>query len=99
VTWGCDTRDHRRARMVAAGPAACATGIEPRENLNIVNLQSEGRNTASDGESRVIGFGEDTTGKGHVSEGLGELRRSLFILFSNKATAPPHCAHNACCTT
>jgi hypothetical protein len=50
----------------------------------IVNLQSGVRITASDGESRVIGVGEvllveDTTGKGHLSEGLGELRRSLFI--------------------
>ena len=50
----------------------------------IVNLQSGVKITASDGESRIIGTGEvllveDTTGKGHLSEGLGELRRSLFI--------------------
>ena len=50
----------------------------------IVNLESGVKITASDGESRVIGQGEiilveDTTGKGHVSEGLGALRRSLFI--------------------
>ena len=50
----------------------------------IVNLESGVKITASDGESRVIGTGEvllveDTTGKGHVSQGLGQLRRSLFI--------------------
>jgi hypothetical protein len=50
----------------------------------IVNLESGVKITASDGESRVIGVGEvllveDTTGKGHVSQGLGALRRSLFI--------------------
>jgi len=42
------------------------------------------RLTASDGESRVIGAGEvilveDTTGKGHLSKGLGKMRHSLFI--------------------
>jgi hypothetical protein len=50
----------------------------------IVNLQSGVKITASDGESRVIGVGEvllveDVSGKGHLSEGLGGLRRSLFI--------------------
>jgi hypothetical protein len=50
----------------------------------IVNLQSGVKITASDGESRVIGQGEillveDTHGKGHLSEGLAGLRRSLFI--------------------
>ena len=50
----------------------------------IVNLQSGVKITASDGESREIGVGEvllveDISGKGHLSQGLGELRRSLFI--------------------
>src|SRR5262249_19979491 len=50
----------------------------------IVNLDAGVRITASDGESRVIGAGEvilveDTTGKGHLSKGLGEMRHSLFI--------------------
>jgi len=50
----------------------------------IVNLQGSVRITASDGESRVIGPGEvflveDTTGKGHKSHTLGDLRLSLFI--------------------
>lgn len=50
----------------------------------IVNLQSGVKITASDGECREIGMGEvllveDVTGKGHISQGLGELRRSLFI--------------------
>jgi hypothetical protein len=50
----------------------------------IVNLDAGVKLTASDGESRVIGAGEvilveDTTGKGHLSQGLGKLRHSLFI--------------------
>ena len=50
----------------------------------IVNLQGAVKITASDGESRVIGPGEvllveDTTGKGHQSHTLGDLRLSLFI--------------------
>lgn len=50
----------------------------------IVNLQSGVKITASDGECREIGPGEillveDVTGKGHLSQGLGQLRRSLFI--------------------
>ncbi len=51
---------------------------------HIVNLDAGVRLTASDGESRIIGAGEvilveDTTGKGHLSHGLGKLRHSLFI--------------------
>ena len=50
----------------------------------IVNLQGSVKITASDGESRIIGPGEvflveDTTGKGHLSQGLGQMRHSLFI--------------------
>src|ERR1700750_1461459 len=50
----------------------------------IINLDAGVKITASDGESRVIGTGEvilveDTTGKGHLSQGLGEMRHSLFI--------------------
>ncbi len=50
----------------------------------IVNLDDGVRITASDGESRLIGAGEvllveDTTGKGHLSKGLGNIRHSLFI--------------------
>ena len=57
--------------------------VAPRRQY-IVNLQSGVKITASDGEARIIGPGEillveDITGKGHLSEGLGELRRSLFI--------------------
>jgi len=40
--------------------------------------------TASDGETRIIGAGEiylveDLHGKGHLSQGLGQFRRSLMI--------------------
>lgn len=50
----------------------------------IVNLDAGVQITASDGESRIIGAGEiilveDTTGKGHLSKGLGKMRHSLFI--------------------
>jgi hypothetical protein len=50
----------------------------------IVNLDAGVKLTASDGESRIIAAGEvilveDTTGKGHRSQGLGKLRHSLFI--------------------
>jgi hypothetical protein len=50
----------------------------------IVNLDAGVRITASDGESRTIAAGEiilveDTTGKGHQSQGLGQMRHSLFI--------------------
>jgi hypothetical protein len=50
----------------------------------IVNLDAGVKITASDGESRIIAAGEvilveDTTGKGHQSQGLGQLRHSLFI--------------------
>lgn len=49
-----------------------------------MNLDAGVKITASDGESRVIGAGEiilveDTTGKGHLSQGLGQMRHSLFI--------------------
>src|SRR5919205_4259317 len=54
----------------------------PRKQY-IVNLDDGVRITASDGESRVIGAGEvllveDTTGRGHLSKGLGKIRHSLF---------------------
>jgi hypothetical protein len=51
----------------------------------IVNLEAGVKLTASDGESRIINAGEvilveDTTGKGHLSQGIGnKVRRSLFI--------------------
>ena len=50
----------------------------------IVNLDAGVKITASDGESRIIQAGEvilveDTTGKGHRSQGLGQMRHSLFI--------------------
>jgi hypothetical protein len=51
----------------------------------IVNLEAGVKLTASDGESRIINTGEvilveDTTGKGHLSQGIGsKIRRSLFI--------------------
>ena len=50
----------------------------------IINLDAGVKLTASDGESRIIGAGEvilveDISGKGHLSQSLGEMRRSIFI--------------------
>ena len=50
----------------------------------IINLNAGVRLTASDGESRIIGAGEvvlveDISGKGHLSESLGQMRRSIFV--------------------
>src|SRR5215210_9585655 len=50
----------------------------------IINLDAGVQITASDGESRVIGAGEvllveDTTGKGHLSQAVGnQLRHCIF---------------------
>jgi hypothetical protein len=50
----------------------------------VVNLDAPHQVTASDGEARTIGAGEiylveDLHGKGHLSQGLGQFRRSLMI--------------------
>src|SRR5215212_8930694 len=51
----------------------------------IVNLDAGVQITASDGESRVIGAGEvllveDTTGKGHLSQAVGnQLRHCIYV--------------------
>ncbi len=51
----------------------------------IINLDAAVKITASDGESRAIGAGEivlveDTTGKGHLSQAVGQqMRRSVFV--------------------
>jgi len=50
----------------------------------VVNLDASHQVTASDGETRIIGAGEiylveDLYGKGHLSRGLGQFRRSLLI--------------------
>ena len=92
VEWAEDRRGSRLSkRLPATGIIFRETKSDnkvdwhtaPRKQY-IVNLQSGVKITASDGESRIIGQGEvllveDTHGKGHVSQGLGELRRSLFI--------------------
>src|SRR5215213_11334202 len=51
----------------------------------IINLDAGVQITASDGESRVMGAGEvllveDTTGKGHLSQAVGnQLRHCIFV--------------------
>jgi hypothetical protein len=56
----------------------------PRKQY-IINLDAEVQITAGDGESRVIGIGqvilvEDTAGKGHLSQVVGnKIRHAAFI--------------------
>lgn len=50
----------------------------------IINLDAGVKITASDGESRIIDAGEvilveDISGKGHLSQSLGKIRRSIFV--------------------
>jgi hypothetical protein len=92
IEWAEERRGSKLSkRLPAAGIIFRETGAEydldwhpaPRRQY-IVNLDAGVKITASDGESRVIGAGEvilveDTTGKGHLSQGLGNMRHSLFI--------------------
>jgi hypothetical protein len=92
IEWAEERRGSKLSkRLPATGIIFRETGAEydldwhpaPRRQY-IVNLDGGVRITASDGESRVIGAGEvilveDTTGKGHLSKGLGKMRHSLFI--------------------
>jgi hypothetical protein len=50
----------------------------------VINLDAPNKITASDGETRIIGVGEiilieDTHGKGHFSQAVGKMRRSVMI--------------------
>jgi hypothetical protein len=50
----------------------------------VVNLDAPNKITASDGETRIIGTGEiilieDVLGKGHLSQAVGQFRRSIMI--------------------
>ena len=92
IEWAEEGRGSKLSkRLPATGIIFRETGAEydldwhpaPRRQY-IVNLDAGVRLTASDGESRTIGAGEvilveDTTGKGHRSLGLGQIRHSLFI--------------------
>lgn len=92
IEWVAERRGSKlSARLPANGIIFRETQAEydldwhtaPRRQY-IVNLDAGVQITASDGESRVIGAGEiilveDITGKGHLSKGLGQIRRSLFI--------------------
>ena len=92
IEWAEEGRGSKLSkRLPATGIIFRETGAEydldwhpaPRRQY-IVNLDAGVRLTASDGESRVIGAGEvilieDTTGKGHLSQGLGKVWHSLFI--------------------
>jgi hypothetical protein len=92
IEWAEERRGSKLSkRLPATGIIFRETGAEydldwhpaPRRQY-IVNLDGGVRITASDGESRIIGAGEvilveDTTGKGHLSQGLGKMRHSLFI--------------------
>jgi hypothetical protein len=50
----------------------------------VINLDAPNQITASDGETRIIGVGEiilieDVHGKGHLSQAVGQMRRSIMI--------------------
>jgi hypothetical protein len=50
----------------------------------VINLDAPNQITASDGETRIIGVGEiilieDVHGKGHLSQAVGKMRRSVLI--------------------
>jgi len=50
----------------------------------VINLDAPNKITASDGETRIIGVGEiilieDVHGKGHLSQAVGRMRRSVMI--------------------
>ena len=50
----------------------------------VINLDAPNQITASDGETRIIGVGEiilieDVHGKGHLSQAVGQMRRSVMI--------------------
>ena len=50
----------------------------------VINLDAPNKITASDGETRIIGVGEillieDVHGKGHLSQAVGQMRRSVMI--------------------
>ncbi len=50
----------------------------------VINLDAPNKITASDGETRIIGVGEiilieDVHGKGHLSQAVGKMRRSVMI--------------------
>jgi hypothetical protein len=50
----------------------------------VINLDAPNKITASDGETRIIGTGEiilieDILGKGHLSQAVGQFRRSVMI--------------------
>jgi len=92
IEWAEERRGSKLSkRLPATGIIFRATRAEhaldwhtaPRRQY-IVNLDDGVRITAGDGESRLIAAGEvllveDTTGKGHLSKGLGKIRHSLFI--------------------
>jgi hypothetical protein len=49
----------------------------------VINLDAPNEITASDGEARIIGVGEiilieDVHGKGHLSQAVGKMRRSVM---------------------
>lgn len=50
----------------------------------VINLDAPNKITASDGETRIIGVGEiilieDMHSKGHLSQAVGQMRRSVMI--------------------
>jgi hypothetical protein len=92
IEWVEERRGSKLSKRLPAG-GIIFRQTQPENDLSwhnaprrqyIVNLDAGVQITASDGEARVISAGEvilveDTTGKGHLSKGLGKLRHSIFI--------------------
>jgi hypothetical protein len=93
VEWVEETRGSRLSRRFPA-TGIIFRQVPPTYDLDwhpaprrqyIINLDAGVQITASDGESRVIGAGEvllveDTTGKGHLSQAVGnQLRHCIFV--------------------
>ena len=92
VDWAEETKSGKLSKRLPA-TGIIFRQVQPTYDLDwhpaprrqyIINLDAGVQITASDGEARVIGAGEvilveDTSGKGHLSQGLGQMRHSLFI--------------------
>jgi len=73
----------RRSRSTRWHPSVRASRVDALQKY-VINLDAPNKITASDGETRIIGVGEiilieDVHGKGHLSQAVGQMRRSVMI--------------------
>ena len=93
VEWAEETRAGKLSKRLPA-TGIIFRQVQPTYDLDwhpaprrqyIINLDAGVQITASDGESRIIGAGEvllveDTTGKGHLSQAVGnQLRHCIYV--------------------